>query len=146
LTRLFDHTLCEDTDSMIAERAVALNDLRWAIANTIACTRPFGVSKWLRRTLQDPRLGQSKQMLFIAAARMLDASEAAALIAPFFEEFPAQCASALGECGGEKELSFLRDKLTLVTGETKKELKRAIRRIQKRISDGDLDVGNGHLA
>jgi hypothetical protein len=135
LTRLFDETLRQDTDKMETEHALALGDLRWAIANTIACARPLGVANWLRKTIRDPRLGQSKEMLLIAAARILDGREAADLILPYFDEFPAQSAMALGECGGYGELQFLEEKLGCVKGEPKKAVHRAIRQIRKRLSD-----------
>jgi len=136
LADLFDDTLRQDTEKMPTEQAVALGQLRWAIGNTIASARPLGVSDWLRERILDRRLGRSKEMLLIAAARILDPRNAIDLIVPHFEEFPAQCALALAECGGESELNFLREGLSSVQGETAKEMARAIRRLEARLNEG----------
>jgi hypothetical protein len=108
--------------------------LRWAIANTISLAAPRGLEQWLPGALSNERYGNARQMLVIAAARMLSPSEANTLILPLLNQMPLHVATALAEIGGTRELGILEERLGTAKGIERKELQRAIRKIGKRLS------------
>lgn len=108
--------------------------LRWAIANTISLAVPRGLERWLAGALSNERYGNARQMLVIAAARMLSPSEANTLILPLISQMPLHVAKALAETGGSRELHILEERLGTATGIERKALQRAIRKIEKRLS------------
>lgn len=108
--------------------------LRWAIANTLAELRPLGLRDWLAATIVKSELGTSRQMLTLAVARTFPAREACDLLMQVYADLPGHVALALGECGEEKELEFLRSEVTKVPrGWIKAEIEKSIKRIQRRV-------------
>jgi len=118
LARVFDHT-----DHF---------GLRWAIANTIACVHPIGLSDWLESRLTDMSLGRTREMLAVAAGQMLVPATASKLLRRVFPELPGHCAMGLAECGGQEELAFLAIELNKHSGWVRKEIKKAINKIAGR--------------
>ncbi|MEP6733818.1 MAG: hypothetical protein ABJE10_24440 [bacterium] len=107
--------------------------LRWAIANTMAERTPFGLEQWLAGALSNEHYGKAREMLLIAAARLLDPAEANGLILPFLSSMPLHAAKALAESGGLQERAILENKLGVTKGVERKEIERAIRKIRKRV-------------
>lgn len=106
--------------------------LRWTIANAIACSHPTGLSEWLEARLGDSSLGRAREMLAIAAGKMLEPSVANRVLRKVFPELPGHCAIGLGECGGQEELAFLAIELNKHSGWVRKEIKKAINKISRR--------------
>lgn len=154
LTQVFDEVLKQDLDQKNLEEGIALKNLGWVIGDTIAEARPYGVTDWVIRKVADPYLNRSKEMLLIALARLADRQKAIPILKSMFDQFPAHCASALGEIGGEDELVFLKAKkqeyrvdpkeekravgALLPGGGLMKTIQRAIRAIKERLRDNQL--------
>jgi hypothetical protein len=135
LARIFDETLLHDSETADANTTIALNDLRWAIGNTIACSRPFGITEWVLRKINDPLLGKSKEMLIVALKDLVPREGAIAICRDFFDEFPPQCATVLGEMGDISESRFLGEKKKEFSGATLNEIRKAIKAIKARSLD-----------
>jgi hypothetical protein len=108
-------------------------NLRWAIANTIAEARPLDITNWVIYAVSNPLYGQAREMLVLAVARLASADTAREVLAPLFDIFPGHIAAALAEFGDEREVQILRQKLDGYKGWQKKEINRAITHIQKRL-------------
>lgn len=121
------------TELVTAFETVDAEPFRWAVANTIAEARPLGLESWLPPALLRERYGKAREMLLIAAARLLPSAQANPLILRFLESMPLHAAKALAESGGSSELAILEERLAVTKGIEHKELERAIRKIRKRL-------------
>lgn len=110
------------------------DDVRWAIANTLAELRPVGAEEWIASALQNRQYGRAREMLPLALARIAPRDQANRVITEVFEQMPGHAALGLGESGGAEELDFLLAHSKHERGWVKKELVRAIRRIERRLS------------
>ncbi|HTE47908.1 MAG TPA: hypothetical protein VK636_21885 [Gemmatimonadaceae bacterium] len=106
--------------------------LRWAIANTIAEARPTGVDTWVAQALLNEQYGRAREMLTLAAARLVDRENANAILQSLLDEFPLHVPMALGEIGDERAARLLEARLEGAKGAQRKELESALRRIRKR--------------
>jgi hypothetical protein len=129
LCKTFDDTLSKDLDRLPLDEATSLSSLRWAIANTIAEARPLGVTSWVSKKASDSTLGKSREMLLLAAARLMPRAEAVEALKSAFEEFPAISALGLSEIGGDEEKAFLSEKEQEYDGEVRKEIEMAVARL-----------------
>lgn len=110
------------------------SSLKWAIGNTIECTRPVGIEGWIVKALRNGRHGTSRQMLCVAAAKLLH-GKAVDVLKEVFDEMPGHAAMGLGKCGGLDELGFLRSKAASARGchtWVRNVVKKAIEQIEKR--------------
>lgn len=127
----FDKSLLVNTDDLPTAEAISLGDLRWAIANTIAEARPYGIGDWILKTVMEPSLGKSKEMLLFGLARLLPQEQAREILTQFFEEFPSHCANGLAELGANVDLEFLEESKAAYGGEIRKGIERAIKSLKR---------------
>jgi hypothetical protein len=109
--------------------------LRWPIANTIAESRPFGVADWLAEAVTNQSFGTARQLLVIALARLCPAERSLPILTSRLGELPGHVAIAIGEVGGERELSLLQSRIHEVEGWEKAEFQEAIRKIEIRLHE-----------
>ena len=109
-------------------------EFRWAIANTMAEGRPYGVADWLMEVVPDPSYGKAREMLLLALSRLVVNQRANDVLLAVFDQLPGHAAAGLAESGGLRELKLLRDKRDKYKGWVKKEIDRAVRSIAKRVS------------
>lgn len=122
LANLFDHT---DSDN-----------LRFAIANTMAEARPSGIDEWLIGALKASGLGLiARQMLPLAAVRILGHARANPVLLGLLDELPGHVALALSESGGIVELRALEARLGNCTGWERTQSARAISVIRRRLKE-----------
>ena len=121
------------TELVATFETATAESLRWAIANTMAESRPSGLERWLAGALSNEHYGKAREMLLVAAARLLSPVEANMLILPFLRRMPLHAAKALAESGGLNELAVLEERLGVTKGMEHKEIERAIRKIRKRL-------------
>jgi hypothetical protein len=107
--------------------------VRWAIANAFAELRPLRLRDWLGHALTIAEYGRSREMLTLAVARTLPATEACRLLIEVFDQMPGHVALGLAECGGAAEAAFLRARQPATKSWVKKEIDRAIKMIEKRV-------------
>lgn len=110
-------------------------DLRWAIANTLACTNAQNIEEWLIKTAKDPIYGKDREMLMIAIGKLVLGSTANEVLVSLFDEFPGHVASGLSYSGNQKELDFLEQQLsrTDIKDWEKREIQKSINKIKKRL-------------
>jgi hypothetical protein len=108
--------------------------VQWAAANTLATTSPTGVAAWVADAVRDPRYGRARDMLVMALARLASPAEANRVLVSIFDEIPTQVTDALAISGGPSELAFLQSKQGDYRGATRKQIDKAIRRLQKRLA------------
>lgn len=124
------------------------SQLRWLIANTIASVRPTGIEDWLLRTLKNPLVGASKEMLIEAARRMLPPDLVNPVLLRLFDEYPTHVARSLAETGGLTEMRFLEHQLEetsgFAAGAIRKEITKAIDCIRRRGRKGDRSNTGGN--
>ena len=106
--------------------------VRWAIANTMAEARPTGISDWLREATPNRSSGMAREMLCLAVARLVLKDQAIPVLMSVLDDLPGHAARAIGEIGQQTELPRLRSKLPETSGWQRKELARAIRKIERR--------------
>ncbi len=106
--------------------------LRWAIANTLAETRPAGLRDWLIRALQDRHYGKAREMLALAAARTNPPEVVNRVLVRLLDELPGHAALALAETGGPRELDALRRAYAGATGWEREQIGRTINMIERR--------------
>jgi len=123
LVRLF-----EETDS---------HSLRWAIANTMAYGRPYGIADWILGVLRRPTIGKAREMLALAAARLAPPEQANPVLLELIDELPGHVAMALAESGGRQELAVLEQPRPAVARWVGREIERAIRKIRRRLAKAD---------
>jgi hypothetical protein len=109
------------------------SSLRWAIANTLSCTKPIGVADWVLKALENPSYGRAREMLCIAAARLAGRERATPILKKIFDEFPGHVALAWRRIGEEEELEFLKSKVTDEKGFPNNEIRKTIASIEKRL-------------
>ena len=115
--------LFEQTDS---------TTLRWAIANTLAETRPAERGDWLIRALKDRRYGKAREMLALAAARANPPEIVNPILVRLLDELPGHVALALAETGGLGELDALRRAYANATGWEREQIGRSVNTIERR--------------
>jgi HEAT repeat protein len=111
----------------------ASESVRWAIANTIAELRPLDSRDWVIRALERRDFGRSREMLPLALARIAPSNVANRVLRAHLDEMPGHVALGLAESGGPEELEVLRQKAQDSKGWVRKELQRAIKKIEKRV-------------
>lgn len=116
--------LLESTDS---------DSLRWAIANTVFSAEPTGVENRLINAVRDKQMGRAREMLVLAAPRILPSERARALVRASFEDLPGHAAKALAQVGNEDDLERLRARRANSEGWVKEEIEKAISAIANRI-------------
>jgi hypothetical protein len=109
------------------------DNLRWVIGNTMAESSPYGVEEWLARTIQDQKYGKAREMLLVAAARLLETDKALALLVPQLDSLPLHATTAIGEIGGRQEYQMLEERLKRAKGVERKLIERALRKMRKRL-------------
>jgi hypothetical protein len=107
-------------------------NLRWVIAHTIAESKPYGITDWLLSALMHEDYGKAREMLIIAAGRLIPAYVVIDTILALFDKFPMHVAWALSEFGGINELKFLQQNVDRLQGIKKKEVKKYINTLKKR--------------
>jgi hypothetical protein len=110
------------------------SEVRWQLADTIAQTRPTGITDWVVQAFTNPSYGSSRQMLAVAVARLAPRREANRTLLRLFDEFPVHVPLALAESGEANELEFLKSRLPEAPRESEKEIRKAIRAIEQRMS------------
>lgn len=116
-------------------RNATSDELRYAVANTMAQARVQGIESWLVNALRRER-GVARQPLALAVARHVPREEANTALLDVLDEMPGHAALALSECGGAKELQRLERKYDELSGWERQEVGRAISVIQRRLSEG----------
>lgn len=111
------------------------DNLRWVIANTLSLTHPTGVTEWVLKAAINPSLGKSREMLALAVAQLAPKEIANATLVAIFDEFPGHVAEGLSKIGEKRELEFLETHLEDSKGWVKKAIEKAIRSINKRLTD-----------
>jgi len=106
--------------------------LRWAIANTLAETRPAGLRDRLIRALEDRRYGKAREMLALAAERTNPPEVVNPILVRLLHELPGHAALALAETGGSKDLDALRRVYASATGWEREQIGRTINMIERR--------------
>ena len=109
-------------------------ELRWAIANTIAEGRPYGVADWLMSVVPDPSYGKAREMLLLAIARLVLNRQANDVLLDVFDQLPGHAAIALAESGDLRELEALKEKRDKYNGWVREEIDRAIDSIARRLN------------
>jgi len=115
--------------------------LRWSIANTIDCVHPTGINDWLESRLRDSTYGTAREMLAIAAGRMLEPARARSVLKEVFDQLPGHCADGLGECGTAEDAEFLSGKLGDHHDWVRGEIRKAIKKIRKRVKQNRKKKG-----
>jgi hypothetical protein len=114
---------------------VSSENLRWVIGNTIAETKPAGISEWIISVIKNKKFGRDREMFCLAVARQISPEKANKVLREVFEDLPGHSAMGFSECGGAEELIFLKRKLPSITKTwVKKETEKAIKKINKRIN------------
>jgi hypothetical protein len=113
---------------------------RWAVANTFASANTTGVDEWLVRTLRDPASGIAREMLATAVARHAPPDVANAALVDLFDELPGHAAMGLAISGGVEELLFLRNHLNRGKSWEQKEVRKAIRVLERRLGKRSEDA------
>jgi hypothetical protein len=106
--------------------------LRWAIANTLAEARPSVDFHWLADRLADPREGKAREMLTLALARRAPLVASLPILRSVLTDIPGHVAMALAEVGTLEDAALLREQLPASKGWVRKEIEKAIRRIERR--------------
>lgn len=106
--------------------------LRWAIANTFAETDPNGLERWIQDALINKAFGKSREMLALAAARLLPRSVSVPLLLRVISEFPGHVALAMAECGTGAEIDALEKAGKRASGWEKQQIARTIAIIRRR--------------
>lgn len=106
--------------------------LRWAIANTLAELRPLDARDWVIAALDRVEYGRAREMLPLALARIATTRVANEVLLRHLDELPAHVALGLAESGGAAEVNALKRKAQTEKGWVRKEIERAIRKIEKR--------------
>jgi hypothetical protein len=110
----------------------ASQSVRWAIANTLAELRPLDAREWVIGALDRAEFGRAREMLPLALARIAPSGVANAVLVKHLDDMPAHVAIGLAESGGPAEAELLRRKANSEKGWIRKELTRAIRKIERR--------------
>jgi len=111
------------------------SSLKWAIGNTFSVSKPQGIEDWVLGALRKREHGRARQMLCIAAARLAPTDETRETLLDVFEEMPGHAAMGLGLIGGPREAAFLQSRITGQKTWVRKEIEKAIRRIERRESE-----------
>lgn len=112
--------------------ATSSDGLRWSIANTLAEARPAIDERWLIERLTNPRQGKAREMLALALARIAPPQTAIPVLRDLVKDLPGHVAMALAEVGGPAEADLLRDQLPAAKTWLRKEIEKAIRKIERR--------------
>lgn len=113
--------------------------LRCVIANTLAELRPLNVVEWVSQALNNREYGRAREMLPLALARIAPNNVANAILLEHLEEMPGHVALGLAESGCDAEKEAMKRKALSEKGWVRRELKRAVNRIEKRSSQrGDV--------
>lgn len=107
-------------------------NLRWAIANTLAEARPPSAGEWILGALKQKTHGKAREMLALAAARTNPPAKVNPALVELLAELPGHAALALAETGTPAELPALERAYTTARDWQRKELGRAIAVIRKR--------------
>lgn len=127
--------------------------VKWEIGYTVAKAKPRGLSEWVIQELLDRSNGTGREWLCLAAAKLAPAEVASQAIMAVFDDVPESvrhgtaynglpefAAQALGMIGGRSERRFLETKLDATQGRAKKEIEKAIRKIDRRLTKNGASV------
>ena len=118
LARLFEQTESEQ--------------LRWAIANTLALVRPAELRDWIVKAVRERRYGKAREMLALAVARTSPRRLANEVLVDLLGEMPGHAALGLAEIGGPEELEALQRAHSAAHGWEKEQIGRTISIITRR--------------
>lgn len=111
------------------------DSLRWQIGNVMTESRPFGITDWLIRAVENQAYGDGRQMLVLALARLAPKDVAQPILHRLLKDLPGFVALAWKEIGAEQELSVLEQGLAEAKPTwVKKEFLRAIKKITQRLN------------
>ena len=113
------------------------DSLRWAIANTLAVVRAEHIEGWIVTALQRPGSGKAREMLCIAAARLLKPEIANPLLISLLREMPGHAALGLAISGSKRELVPLESQLRNTKGWARREVEKAISAIRRNDAGAD---------
>ncbi len=112
---------------------VSSENLRWAIANTLAEARPRRAGAWSLRALQESAYGKAREMLLLAAARTNPPGVANPVLVAMLGELPAHAALALAETATVQELPALEQAYANSSGWQREEIGRALSVTRRRL-------------
>ncbi len=119
--RAIGNTKCKYDGMPLAtlfEKSDGIRNNRWAIANTIAISKPMHINEWVTTAVKNKKYGKSREMLCDAIAKMLSYGEAVAVLQAVFDDLPAHSAIALGRIGKESSVNeFLERKKAEIENE-----------------------------
>jgi len=107
--------------------------LRFPIANTMAYAKVTGINDWLVEAVQVKRYGTSRAMLAEAVAKHVPRKLAREVLLKLLDDIPGPAASGLARFGGFEELQAIKARVESATGWQKKDMERAIRKIEDRL-------------
>jgi len=124
--------------TLLYDRCNPEDSIRSSICDTISRSKAKGIDNWVRDKLANPDEGTGWNRLCEYAAKHFPAQEVIELIKPLEDRAPFDVPLALGICGGAEELVYLeamleRNKARGKSG-IRNEIKKAIRKIEKRLS------------
>lgn len=122
LARLFEQTNSEQ--------------LRWAIANTLALVHPRDLREWIVKAARERRNGKAREMLALAVARTSPRHLANEVLVELLTEMPGHAALGLAETGRREELGALHRAYYTARGWEKEQIGRTINIIARRDEEG----------
>lgn len=107
--------------------------LKWAIANTIATAKAQNITSWLEDKLNKNQQPREHEMLVYAVIKYFPYEKASLILRSLFKTFPLQVADAFTYVGKANDLNYLIENSTKKIGAEKKEVDKAIKKLQKKI-------------
>lgn len=106
--------------------------VQWQIAATIEMTRPSGIEDWMYTTARNPALGKSREMLVLAAGKMLSPERARQVAFDVIGDLPGTAATVLQWVGKPEDIAALERAATSEFKWVRSECKKAIAKITRR--------------
>jgi hypothetical protein len=107
--------------------------LQWAIANTLALAPVVVSEDWLVDQFGGQRECRAHEMLVLALPRVAKRTTALGLLRRLLPRMPGHVAPALAEIGEAHDAKLLRETLPYSEGWARKEIEKALRKIDRRI-------------
>lgn len=107
--------------------------VRWALANSIAEARPYGLSDWIVHVVEDEHAGTAREMLIVALARLVPPETSIPRLGRLLGRFPLQVGLALAEIGGREELSLLKSHAARSEAQVAAQLSKNIDKLEERL-------------
>lgn len=108
--------------------------VQWQIAATIEMTRPSGIEDWLFKTARNPALGKSREMLVLAAGKMLSPERARHVALDVIGDLPGHAATVLQRVGRPEDIATLERAAVSEFKWVRTECEKAIAKITRRCS------------